>query len=292
MPKYAIHFRILEVCGMSEVKKVYWHEHTQKELAEVIPKLEAVLVPTGSTEIHGPHLGVGNDILSCTRITEDVAKVMYPRVIVANILWLGVAPHNMCETFPGTITLSAETYMRVLYEVVESLQKHGVRRVVFINGHGGNEAPNQTACREIREQIYYKYGVNTEVCTVSYYSLIPNEVWNEVLEINPKGTIAHGGEAETSILLAIAPQAVRMDLARAPDPRPRPRPTIFRAWYQDEYNPDGHTDDARVASREKGEKLINAAVNGIVAAMEELIKYKPVGTRAHPGEHRYPGAWE
>jgi creatinine amidohydrolase len=171
---------------------------------------------------------------------------------------------------------------------VESLLKHGVRRVVFINGHGGNEAPNVTACREIREQLYYKHGVDMQVGTFSYWDAIPTEVWSAVLEKNPKGRIAHGGEAETSILLAVAPQAVRMDLAEAPDPRPRVTPPFFRAWYQDEYSPRGHTDDARVASKEKGEKLIEAAVKGIVTALEQFITYKPVGTKTHPGTHQYP----
>jgi creatinine amidohydrolase len=174
--------------------------------------------------------------------------------------------------------------MRVLLEVVESLLKHGVRRVVFINGHGGNEAPNQTACREIRERLYYKCGVDMEVGTLSYWDAIPNEVWKETLEIEPGRKIGHGGEAETSILLAVAPQAVRMDLAKEPDPRPRPRPTIFRAWYQDGYNPDGHTDDARVASREKGERLLKAAIEGTALALEEFIKYRPVLA------HRFPQA--
>jgi len=271
-----------------DVKKVYWHEHTQEELKELIPKLEVTLIPTGSTEIHGPHLGVGNDILSCTRVAEDVAKIMYPRALVVNSIWVGVAPHNMTAPFPGTITLRAETYMRVLKEVVESLLKHGVKRIVFLNGHGGNEAPNITACREIREQIYYEYGVNLEIGTLSYWDAIPDEDWNEVLEIAPERKISHGGEAETSILLFIAPQAVRMDLAKPPDPRPRPKPPFFRAWYQDEYSPDGHTDDARVASKEKGEKLIQAAVKGTVEFLEEFIKYQPVGSKTYPGKHSYP----
>ena len=273
---------------MIDVKKVYWHEHTQEELKELIPKLEVTLIPTGSTEIHGPHLGVGNDILSCTRVAEDVAKIMYPRALVVNSIWVGVAPHNMTAPFPGTITLRAETYMRVLKEVVESLLKHGVKRIVFLNGHGGNEAPNITACREIREQIYYEYGVDLEIGTLSYWDVIPDADWNEVLEIAPERKISHGGEAETSILLFIAPQAVRMDLAKPPDPRPRPKPPFFRAWYQDEYSPDGHTDDARVASKEKGEKLIQAAVKGTVGFLEEFIKYQPVGSKTRPGKHSYP----
>ena len=273
---------------MSNAKKVYWHEHTQSELGNLLPQLEVVLVPTGSIEIHGPHLGVGNDILSCTRVAEEVARILYPKAVVANGLWLGVAPHNMTAQFPGTITLTAQTYMLVLQEIVESLLKHGVRRVVFINGHGGNEAPNITACREIREQLYYKHGVELQIGTLSYWDAIPTEVWSAVLEMNPKGRIAHGGEAETSILLAVAPQAVRMDLAEAPDPRPRLAPPFFRAWYQDEYSPMGHTDDARVARKEKGEKLVEAAVKGIVTALEQFITYKPVGTKAHPGTHLYP----
>ncbi len=270
------------------MNKIYWHEHTHKELRQLIPSLEVVLVPTGSIEIHGPHLGVGNDILSCTKVAEEVAKRMYPRAIVVNALWVGVAPHNMCAPFLGTLTLTAETYMRVLQEIAESLLKHGVRRIVFVNGHGGNEAPNQTACREIREHLHYKYGINLEIGTFSYWDAIPSHVWGEVLEVAPQEKIAHGGEAETSILLAVEPKAVRMEYVEPPDPRPRMKPRIFRAWYQDEYNPDGHTDDARLASREKGERLLEAAVKGYIEALEEFIEYKPLGTKKKEGEHSFP----
>jgi creatinine amidohydrolase len=275
---------------MSNPTKVFWHDHTQSELAKILPGLEVALVPTGSTEIHGPHLGVGNDILSCTKVAEEAAKALYPKAIVANALWLGVAPHNMTSQFPGTITLTAQTYMQVLQEVVESLLKHGVRRVVFINGHGGNEAPNITACREIREQLHYKHGVDMEVGTLSYWQGIPAQTWDDVVEVEPERRIGHGGEAETSILLSVAPQAVRMDLAQAPDTRKRPTAPFFRAWYQDEYSPDGHSDDARVASKEKGDRLVGAAVKGVVAALESFIDYKPVGTRANPGNHMYPAS--
>ena len=89
---------------MVDGKRVWWHEHTQAELTKLIPQLEVAVIPTGSTEIHGPHLGVGNDILSCTRVAEEVAAAMYPRVLAVNVLWVGVAPHNMTAAFPGTIS--------------------------------------------------------------------------------------------------------------------------------------------------------------------------------------------
>jgi creatinine amidohydrolase len=268
--------------------KVYWHEHTHQELHELIPQLKVAVIPTGSTEIHGPHLGVGNDILSCMRVAEEVAVKMYPRAVVVNVLWVGVAPHNMTAAFPGTISLSATTYMRVLREAVESLVKHGIRKITLINGHGGNEAPNITACREIRETIYYQYGVDVEIGTLLYWDVIPEKVWDQVLEQEPQRKIGHGGEAETSILLAVAPRAVRLDLVRSPDSRPRPTPPFFRAWYQDEYSPDGHTDDAKAAHIDKGRKLLKAAVTGTVAALEDFITFRPVGTRSHPGRHLFP----
>ena len=118
--------------------------------------------------------------------------------------------------------------------------------------------------------------------------MIPEKIWDQILEQEPHRKIGHGGEAETSILLAVAPHAVRLDLARPPDTRPRPTPPFFRAWYQDEYSPDGHTDDARAANIAKGHELLKAAVTGTVAALEKFGTYRPVGTRNHPGIHRFP----
>lgn len=270
---------------MSEAKKVYWHEHTMSELAEMIPKLEVVIIPTGSTEVHGPHLGVGNDILSASRVCEEAARIMYPRVLVARAVWVGFAPHNMCKPFKGTLTLRAETYVQVLYEVAESLQKHGVKRILFLNGHGGNVEPNLVACRKIREELHYRYGVDIEVGCLSYWEAIPKETWEEVMEVE-RG-IGHGGEAETSILMAVAPQAVRTDQIKEPAQRPRGSTAqikVHRAHYNDEYYPDAHTAGAHLASREKGEKLLKAAIEGTVAALEEFIKYKAVQ------QHHYPEA--
>ena len=279
----------LSVFVLNGARKVYWHEHSQRELAEIIPKLDVVIVPTGSTEIHGPHLGVGNDIVSASRVCEETAKIMYPRVLVVRAVWVGHAPHNMCTRFPGTITLTPETYIRVLYEVADSLTKHGVKRIVFVNGHGGNVAPNILACAKIREELHNVRGVDIEVGALSYWDVIPTQVWDEVLEVGEKKVdpIGHGGEAETSILMAIAPQMVRTDYMKPPDPRPHGFPhdmmsRLWRAWYQDEYNPDGNSDDPRFASARKGEKLLDAAVKGTVAALEELIKYKPVQGHQYP----------
>lgn len=268
---------------MSETQKVYWHEHTMRELAELIPRLEVVMVPTGSTEVHGPHLGVGNDILSSSRVCEIAAGTMYPRALVVRALWVGFAPHNMCKAFSGTLTLSAETYLRVLYEVSESLQKHGVKRIAFVNGHGGNVEPNLVACRKIREELHYQYGVDLEVGCFSYWDVIPPEEWRRIMQV--EFNIGHGGEAETSILMAVAPQAVRSDYIREPEPGLRPSvPSlkVQRAHYNEEYLPNAHTEDPRLATKEKGMRLLEAAGRGTVAALEEWIRYRPIQPHQYP----------
>ncbi|MEM2905086.1 MAG: creatininase family protein [Candidatus Bathyarchaeia archaeon] len=269
---------------MSGTMKVYWHEHTMRELAELMPKLEVVIIPTGSTEVHGHHLGVGNDILSVSKVCEEAAKRMYPRALVVRALWVGFAPHNMCKPFTGTLTLRAETYIQVLYEVAESLQKYGVKRIVFVNGHGGNVEPNLVACRKIREELHYRYGVDLEVGCFSYWEVIPREAWENIMEAE-RG-IGHGGEAETSILLAAAPQAVRTDYIEDPPAKPEAPPSVkvHRAHYNDEYYLNAHTYGSHLATKEKGEKLLEAAVEGTVVALEEYIRFKPVQT------HRYPKA--
>ena len=105
----------------------------------------------------------------------------------------------MRKPFPGTITLTAETYMRVLSEVVKSPIKQGVKRVDFWMVMAATSYLTLQLA-EIREMIYYKYGVDIEVGTLSHW----NVVHDEVLEVASEQRIGHGGEAKTSVLMAIA----------------------------------------------------------------------------------------
>ena len=101
------------------------------------------IIPTGSVEQHLNHLFIGMDINSATRIAQDLAEKFSDDVIFYRPLNAGIAEHHMA--FPGTMTLRVNTFIGVLTDIVESLIRGGVKKILFINGHGGNVEPMATA---------------------------------------------------------------------------------------------------------------------------------------------------
>ena len=121
-----------------------WHEQKVKnylphmswpEVQDLLTRSDIVIIPIASIEEHGPQLPVGTDFLSATERAKLIAQKT--DVLVAPILLPGISPYHM--EFPGTITLSSETVERVYFEAAQSLIHHGFRRILFLNGHAGNQ---------------------------------------------------------------------------------------------------------------------------------------------------------
>src|SRR5215831_19563666 len=144
-------------------RKVLLWESTRKEFRELLEggSLKAVIVPTGSTEQHNEHLAMINDTASVTLVAQQAALLLYPQVMVATPVSIGISPHWMDRK--GTLTLKTETFLAVVYEICESLQVHGVTRILVLNGHGGNVAP----LRESVPEFARKLGIRIE--TNSYW---------------------------------------------------------------------------------------------------------------------------
>ena len=109
---------------------------TQPEVADQLKRNPLVILPAGSVEQHGPHLPAGTDIFAANIIAEAVAEKMDGLVIPGGPL--GVTPFHM--PFEATITLSHETYIRVVVETCQSLAQHGARRLMILNWHEGNSS--------------------------------------------------------------------------------------------------------------------------------------------------------
>ncbi len=112
---------------------------TWPEVEEILKETDIVLVPIGSTEQHGPALPVDNDAYIATELTHRLAERIWSKqkVIVAPTITFGYSPHHM--DFKGTITLSESTLANVIMDVCKSLAHHGFKKIILINGHGGNE---------------------------------------------------------------------------------------------------------------------------------------------------------
>jgi creatinine amidohydrolase len=170
---------------------------TWPEAEERLREAEAVIVPIGSTEQHGLHLGVGSDWIQAWEIARRVGE--RTGVPVLPVMPYGVSGHH--KEFPGTITLTPDTLQMVVYDVLESLDRYGVERVVFMNGHGGNVGALTGAINEARED----FGM---LCAICHWwdILAEKDLWGHPTE-------EHAGYAETAFTLASRPEAVRMERA-------------------------------------------------------------------------------
>ena len=139
--------------GYINPRKVLLYESTRKEFREAIEggALKAVIVPTGSTEQHNEHLAMINDTASVTLVAQKAALLLYPQVMVATPVPVGISPHWMDRK--GTLTLKRETFLAVVFEICESLQTHGVKNILVLNGHGGNVAPLRQSVPEFARKL-------------------------------------------------------------------------------------------------------------------------------------------
>lgn len=260
-------------------KKVLWQELWRHEFEEALGRNPVVLLPTGSVEQHGPHCPMDVDIAGPFAMAVAAARRVdeFP-VLVAPPLWSGFTHYNM--GFSGTISLRLETYQALLRDVLRSIYANGFPRIVVINGHGGNTAPNWAVTTQVGEE-------NIFPITFSYWQAVRDEMaaWSEA----DAGQVGHGGEWETSLQLHLRPQLIDRSRMVA-DVFPNPYSAEVRAFAEyaerrrDTADHTGVMGNPLVASAEKGERLFNAIVEKLVALVAEMHR-APVRQYKEFGSH-------
>lgn len=220
---------------------------------------DKAVLAVGSTEYHGNHLPYGTDTLVSEHLAELVAEQVGDFLVLPPIHY-GMSMHY--SSFPVAVSISTGTLILVLREVFESLLKHGLLRLLIINGHDGNVAAIEAASREFRVEH-----PEMKIAVLEAW-------WETAVELLPKGTfevwggLGHGGEGETSMMLAIQPELVEMEWARGVVPE---LPEHVRVkWRFDELTPYGVTGDPSRATVEKGELMRDALVKLLVSFVHEM----------------------
>ena len=235
-----------------------WDALTREELGALAPDALLVL-PLGTTEQHGPHLATGTDALIAGVVAERAARAARrpETILLAPTLAYGASHHHL--PFGGTLSLRVTTFGRVLADLLGSAAAAGVRRAFLVNGHGGNVA----ACRIAVDEAAREHGILAATTLVGQL-VDPAELGEQVA--------GHAGIFETSVVLALDPDRVRLERA-APSPgsaaRERPRGLVVAEpgrWQE----LDGFTDRPDRASRELGERALELCVASVAAAFEEL----------------------
>ncbi len=201
------------------------------DVQEYLKHSDTILIPKASLEQHGPHLPLYCDTITATEVAKRAGE--QAGILYTPTMWLGYSPQHMrAPGFgAGTITLRADTYMNLLYDIGRSLIHHGFNRLIFVNGHGSNVKVVDPVLRRLR----YETGA-----LIAYYKPYAERyigMLKDVLEGPVEETPGwHAGELETSQVLAHNPALVRLDRAKT-DKAHSPK-WLGPAWEKKDGMPD------------------------------------------------------
>jgi len=238
---------------------------TQPEIAAQLKKHALVILPQGSVEQHGPHLPAGTDIFAANIIAHAVAERMDGLVLPGGPL--GVTPLHM--PFESTITLTAETYMRVVIETCASVAQHGAKYLLILNWHELNIPPLGVAA----ETLHRKHGMT--VLTVQA-CFVAEELFGK-----ESNGLTHGGEIEALAVLAYRPELVHLDrIENSSDHAHGHKMDALRRTrsYQPVLTdvrsiaPTGWYGSPQHATVEKAQRMLNAVADSIATKSAEIFK--------------------
>jgi creatinine amidohydrolase len=239
-----------------------------------------LLLPLGSVEQHGGHMPVGTDSIIAHALCCAVAERRKASVILPPP-WYGFSAHHM--RFPGSITLSAETMLAVVGDVVGSLVVHGFRRVLMVNGHGGNAGLVDV----LASTLGNKHHGRARIAGVTYFHLASERI--DATRTSPTGGTGHAGEFETSVMLHLAAHLAHMDKAETtyPDPGSRYLTTDLTGasavrTYLDfaDLSASGTLGDPSHANADKGRVFFEAVVEALAAFVDDFSQWSiPEPTR-------------
>lgn len=211
---------------------------------------DRVILPLGATEEHGRHLGLGTDTIEAEAIARTVGE--QTGVVVAPALPYGQSLSMM--QFPGTLSLRPTTNIMVLEDLLRGLYRHGFRRVMVVNGHGGNTAPLHLAVQELAPEL-----PGLRVKNFQWWT--DPESYSLVIESAGPQTGSHAAAGETSFMLSVCPEAVHMErLTGRHAPIPESREIHTEHTFPKLY-PDGIMgSDPSHSTRELGHALLQKSV--------------------------------
>ena len=142
------------------MKALILEELIWPELKQVLPEIELAVVPVGACEQHGPNTTFNTDTARAYGFSKMIGERFGSQVLICPPVPYGISVHHMA--FPGTVTLRCETYINLLTDIAVALSKHGIRRIVFLNGHGGNSGSLSAVINTLK----YEHGID------AYYSCL------------------------------------------------------------------------------------------------------------------------
>ncbi len=259
---------------MSRLPRRLWQDMTTEEFKGLDVDRVVAVLPVGAIEQHGPHLPVCVDACINQGILAQALEIAPEDLPLTVLPMMPVGKSTEHIAFPGTLTLCAETLIRLWSEIGESVARAGVRRLVLFNSHGGQPQVMEIVARELRVRL------GMLVVSYSWYTAgIPPGLF-------PEEEVRHGihaGAIETSMMLYLRPDLVRMDQAQSFQPlmaemaqdyvRLSPVGPGRLGWMAQDLHPSGACGDASDADPQRGRQLVEHAARALVELLVEVERF-------------------
>lgn len=267
----------------------FWADLATTDFATLDRSRAIAVLPVAATEQHGPHLPLSVDAdladgvvqASLPHLPADLPVLFLPTQVV------GYSPEH--TAFAGTLSLKAETVIRLWTDIAESVCSSGVSKLVLFNSHGGQVSLMDVVARDWRARL------GMLVYSVSWFNLpMTDEAGldvNALFSAEEQRFGVHAGDVETSMMLALKPDRVRMgaaqDFRSTAQDRAKAFPILGNgksaklAWQMQDYNPHGAAGNAAAATAGKGHALVQAAGRSLARLLCEIDRL-PSDTLRHP----------
>jgi creatinine amidohydrolase len=255
------------------LKSHWWWDLTTQDFAELDAERLVAVLPVGAVEQHGPHLPVRVDAAINTGIVARAVELMAPNFPAVVLPMTPVGKSDEHLAFPGTLTLSHETLARVWYELGECVHRAGFRKILFLNSHGGQPQSLEIVCRDLRVKL------GMFALTTMWPQLINLTDLFDAVELKHG---IHGGQIETSLMLHLHPELVKMELAENFVPvtvqieresEMLGQGAAYFGWQAQDFHPKGVSGDASKSTAELGGEVVERAARRLVMLIDEISRY-------------------
>lgn len=233
-----------------------------------------IIQPVGAIEQHGPHLPLAVDAAIGLAVIGKALHKLPASIPAYALPSLYYGKSNEHWHFPGTITLSVQTLIATLMEVGDSVYRAGFRKLAFVNSHGGQPQVMEIVARDLHQRY-------ADFMVLPLFTWRVPNVANELLSAKEQALGIHAGDAETSLLLSILPDQVKMDRAVAEYPPALPDDSLLSlegklpfAWMTRDVSQSGVLGDPTTATREKGDRILESLADGWVQAIEDIHRFQ------------------
>jgi creatinine amidohydrolase len=249
-------------------------EHlTWPEVKKLKVATKVVVLPLGSFEQHGHHLPLTTDTDLVTAVARAIERERPKKILCLPTLWPGHSTHHLF--FPGTLSVSQMPYIHLVQELCRSIVSMGTTKVFLLNGHGGNDVPLRALLRELKTEF-----PKVSFVFASYWTIATKSI--QAVRESELGGIGHACEMETSLMLHLHPERVKMKRARRDGPK---HTDVYRksdmfygrpVYFVNEFNEvtkTGVIGNPEIATAEKGRAFLAGIVKDVTAFVDDFAQW-------------------